>query len=299
MSDYYEKAIEAILVVDDWYRSPKHYQFLLHGQKWVEISDFFDKPKILDGEITGIYEVENVFYVVGPYGISTLNNEQYLFPHDDYVNYEYFTSCVIGNNILIVRHVCFESKGTLEFKLLDTKSKQVSDLLIETSRYGFAVVEFLNQVWIVGGHKGILQSEQLNTVQIYDPKYNALFLPQIELVQARSVCKLIVYKNKLFVFGGCFGYDKPLKSVEMYSADTNKFVLMAPMKTARYSFGCCRVGNLVYVIGGYTKDESTRQDVFLKSVEVYNLDTDTWSEGVSLPEPLSGLHACASTKKLE
>ena len=273
---------------------------MLGEQKWIEISDFFSEPKILYGEITATHEVENVFYVIAPYGISTLKNEEYLFPADKYVNYEYFTSCVIGNNILVVRQQS-ETRGTLEFKLFDTKSKQLSDLVIETSRYEFAIVEFLNQIWIVGGygHVGSSKFEQLNTVQIYDPVSKTHFLPSIEMAQARSDCKVIVYKNKLFVFGGRVGYDKSLSSVEMYSADTNKFVLMAPMKTARYSFGCCRVGNLVYVIGGYTEDGSTRQGDFLKSVEVYNLDTDTWSDGVDLPEARSGLHACAGSNKLK
>ena len=247
MPDYNEKAVEAILFGDD---SFWHWQFLLNEQKWVEINKIFGEPEILYDEITAIYEVENVFYVVGPYGILTLNNEQYIFP--SYEPYEYITSCVIGNNILVVRKYSHcEIRSTLEFNLLDTKSKQVSELLIETSRDEFAVVEFLNQIWIVGGlgHKGNSQFEQLKTVQIYDPTNKALFLPQIELVQARSYCKLIAYKNKLFVFGGRVNYEKSLKSVEMYSTDTNKFVLMAPMKIARYKFGCCRVGNLVYIIG--------------------------------------------------
>ena len=96
-------------------------------KKWLKINDFSDsKHKILDDEI---------------YGISTLNNELYKFSADGY--YEYKTSCRIGNNILVVRKNSERFSGFLELKLLDTKSKQVSDLLIETSRRYFAIVEFL------------------------------------------------------------------------------------------------------------------------------------------------------------
>ena len=188
--------------------------------------------------------------------------------------------------MLVVREYGEHGFEFLDFKLLDTKSKQISDLIVETNRSSFAAVEFLNHLWIVSGD-GIL---------VYDPVNKIQFLSPVEMVQARSDSRVIVYKNKLFVFGGCqFGEESyvPLNSVEMYSTDTNKFVLMAPMKFARYKFGCCRVGNLVYVIGGTTEGYTT-----LKSVEVYDLDTDTWTEGVDLPENLYNLHACAVTSKL-
>ena len=265
---------------------------MLDKKKWDEINDISDKLNTLKGEITGIYEIKNEFYLVGPYGISTSNNEEYKFPFNRDYHYEVITSCRIGNNLLVVREYSEESFFALDFKLLDTKSKQVSDLIVETNRTDFAAVEFLNHLWIISGD-GIL---------VYDPVNKIQFLSPVEMVQARSHSKVIVYKNKLFVFGGYIkkpqikygrSNTKYLNSVEMYSPDTNKFVLMAPMKIARYSFGCCRVGNLVYVIGGTNEEYTT-----LKSVEVYDLDTDTWSDGVDIPENLNNLHACSVTSKL-
>ena len=71
------------------------------------------------------------------------------------------------------------------------------------------------------------------------------------------------------------------------------------LKHARWCFGCLRVGNLVYVIDGRTEDGPTEDSENLKSVEVYNLDTNIWSDVVDLPEALSGSHACACTNKFE
>ena len=79
-----------------------------------------------------------------------------------------------------------------------------------------------------------------------------------------------------------------------YSTDANKFVLMAPMKIARYDFACCRVGNHVYVIGGWTTGS-----IALKSVETYNLDTDIWTDGDDSPKAPYDLHACALNNKFE
>ena len=132
----------------------------------------------------------------------------------------------------------------------------------------------------------------ITKIQTYDPVNKILYFSPIKMIQARMDHKPIVYRNKLFVFGGRDNDLKPLNSVEMYSPETNNFVMMAPMKIARYEFGCCRVGNLVYVIGGYTEDRGT------KSVEIYNLDNDTWIEGVDLPVKQSCSYACAVKNKL-
>ena len=103
--------------------------------------------------------------------------------------------------------------------------------------------------------------------------------------------KIISYKKKLFVFGGkCKGGY--LNTVGMFSPETNKFVMMAPMKIARSDFGCCRVGNLMYVVGGYGGDVATN------SFEIYNMDNNTWTDGVDFPVATFALAACAVNNKL-
>ena len=114
------------------------------------------------------------------------------------------------------------------------------------------------------------------------------------MIQARLGHRVIVYKNKLFVFAG-YGKDECLlKTVEMFSPEENKFVMMAPMKIARGCFGCCRVGNLVFVVGGWAGD-----DISTRSLEIYNLDNNTWTDGVDFPKAGWYLNACAVNNKLE
>ena len=64
--------------------------------------------------------------------------------------------------------------------------------------------------------------------------------------------------------------------------------MVAPMMRARSDFACCRVGNKVYVIGGWTGGITST-----KTVEVYNLDANTWNDGVDLPEGDWGLRGSA------
>ena len=260
---------------------------MLDEKKWVEINKF---PESV-GSIHGIFEVKNVFYVAGIKGISTFNNEFYKFPSDIVPVHKYFNrcrSCRVENNILVVRQIY---RSDVVSKLFNPISKQWSDVKIKTTRNLFDVVHYLNKVWIVGGRQ--LENDgnykERSTIQIYDPVNKTTSLSQIEMIQARSSHRVVVYKNKLFVFGGYASRNGTLNSVEMYSPDTNKFTMMAPMKIPRYGFACCGVGNIVYVIGGWTVSGKT------KSVEIYNLDTNIWFVGPNFPFNLQEmeLHGCA------
>ena len=117
---------------------------------------------MLEDKIYATYEINNTFYTIGFWGVSTLKNELCSYPAGDYD--EHNTSCLIGNNILVIRRYT-EELNVLEYKLLDTKTKQVSNLIFEMSRTYFAAVEFNNQLWFVGG---LMQIDDLITEDI-DP----------------------------------------------------------------------------------------------------------------------------------
>ena len=239
-----------------------------------------------------IFEINNICYVVGHAGISTLTNECYKFPSN--TDYFYCSSCLVGNNILVL---CVRGIFTgVESFLFDPNNKQWSGGDIETEKDKFAVVEYLNKICIVGGMERGNDGNTVihNKIEIYDTVNKTPVLLPIKMIQARCYHRVIVYKNKLYVFGGYNYDDYILSSVEMYSpADANKFVLMTSMKIARYSFGCCRVGNLVYVIGGWTRIGLTN------SVEIFNLDTNTWTDGVDFPKTTKLDLACAVNSKIE
>ena len=148
----------------------------------------------------------------------------------------------------------------------------------------------MNKVYIVGG-SDYSGWQTFNTIIIYDPATKSQVLSPIKINEARQLPKVIAYKNKLFVFGG-LGKDDILNTVEMFSPETKKFVMMAPMKIARSQFGCCRVGNFVYVVGG------ANYCCNINSVEIYNMDTNTWTDGVDFSVAEYVLQACAVNNKL-
>ena len=198
------------------------------------------------------------------------------------------TSCRVGNSILVF---CIENfDGYVECKLFNPVNKQWNYVDIETKQNWFAAAKHLNKVWIIGGRN---PSKILDTIEIYDPVDKTHELLPTNLIQGRWGHRVVVYKNKLYVFGGEHQDAGLLNTVEMYSPEEHKFVMTTPMKTARSDFGCCRVGNLVYVIGGYSLSGKTN------SVEIFNLDTHTWTDGVDFPVAEHCLLACAVNNKIE
>ena len=273
-----------------------NYQFLLDEKKWVKVKKFPESPENV--HVYGVFEISNVIYVVRGNGILTLSNEVHKLPSNK-LHY-WCGSCKVENKILVIRKV-FESLEGDESILFDAVNKQWSLLNIETGRVEFDVVHYLNKIWIVGGRDDEDDESDeyedfniFNTIQIYDLVNRKLSLSPVKMLQARYGHKVIVYKKKLFVFGGCNTRYSFSNCVEMYSPDANKFLMLAPMKNARRDFGCCRVGNLVYVFGG-----KISQNCCTDSVEIYNLDKNTWFDGTKLPFHTDVLQACAVSNKLE
>ena len=277
-----DHSIAKAIVVASAAKKEYSYQYLIDDKKWVRINNY---PQLV-GEIFGIYEINNKVYVVDKKGISTLDNEFYKLPLD--LRNIFCATCQAKNNILVYR----DTYSDPFCKLLDTKNKKVVDFSFQTTRKPensyFAVVHYLNQFWIIGGIEYYGNEyggfKPVNKIQIYDPVSKTTSLSPVKMIQARIGHSVIGYNDKLFVFGGCSG-ETILNTVEMYSPETNKFTMMASMKHARSNFAWCRVENLVYVIGG------TR--AFPKSMEIYNLDTNVWTDGVDSPVFKSNLYACA------
>ena len=288
-----KETAQAIVVADG---SNKFYQYSLNNNNWT----ISMKLTQLNVEVYGIFEIDNVCYVVNEDGISTVNQIMTIFEPNYAVHkfpsnegYDWCATCRVDSKILVICKDLFDDD--VESKLFDPINLQWIDVDIKVKRKHFAVVEYLGAIWIVGGERrgkdGKFQN--LNWIEVYDPVSKSKVLRSIKMIQARSGHKVIVYKKKLFVFGGRCEDGFPLNTVEMYSPETNKFVEMAPMKVARSDFACCRVGNLVYVVGGNIYGGGSTN-----SVEVYNIDTNTWTDGVDLPNKACHIHACVVNNKI-
>ena len=101
---------------------------------------------------------------------------------------------------------------------------------------------------------------------------------------ARSHCPTIVYKDKIYGFGGGGPSFKSMNSVIIYDPATNKWGSGTDMPTLRSGAIATLVDNAIYVIGGgFKQDNGTFK--FLPTTEIYYPDEDRWEKGPDMIMP--------------
>ncbi len=89
--------------------------------------------------------------------------------------------------------------------------------------------------------------------------------------------------GKIYAIGGS-DLSKSLNLVEEYDPLTDTWTTKAPMKTPRSAFATAVYDGKIYVIGGYAGADSHHpNNSYLNSVEMYDPETDTWTNKNSMP----------------
>ena len=142
VTENHQESPKAIVIADVY--NSNNYQYLLDEKRWTKLNKF---PEAIT-YIRGILEIINVFYVIGNKEISTLNNEVYKFPSNK--DYDWCATYPVGNNIFVV---CKENwyDDDVESSIFNPINKQWSGIDIRIKERYFAVVYYLNKIFIVGG----------------------------------------------------------------------------------------------------------------------------------------------------
>ena len=117
---------------------------------WIKLHQF----QGTEGTISGIFEINNIFYVVNIRGISTLNNEFYKYQSNEL--YDWCATCRVGNSILVVGKKY--GGDDVKFSLFNPINKQWSGTNIEIKRKLFNIVYYFNKVRITGGYERVEHS---------------------------------------------------------------------------------------------------------------------------------------------
>jgi N-acetylneuraminic acid mutarotase len=105
-----------------------------------------------------------------------------------------------------------------------------------------------------------------------------------DLAEARSHAPIIPYQGRLYVFGGGGPDFKSSNSVVYYDPSNNTWRHCADMPTKRSGSAAFLIDDKIYVVGGgYKKPDGNFQ--FLKTVEIYDPATDSWSAGPDMLQP--------------
>ena len=111
-----------------------------------------------------------------------------------------------------------------------------------------------------------------------------------DMLLKRSKFGSATHDNKIYVFGGvtCPG-GKKLKTgtrtnkAEMFDCQTNSWIELPDMPSARSECSCAVVGDNIYIIGGLKNSEKSAS----YDGEVFNTKTTTWSDLPSMNYPQS------------
>ncbi|OXU28632.1 hypothetical protein TSAR_015449, partial [Trichomalopsis sarcophagae] len=89
-------------------------------------------------------------------------------------------------------------------------------------------------------------------------------------------CGAVFFKGFLYTFGGYDIDNKIINSVERYCFEKKKWKFMSPMIEERCAPAVIVFDNHIYAIGGRGRG-SDSEDVYLDTIEVYDIETNKWS----------------------
>ena len=155
-----------------------------------------------------------------------------------------------------------------------------------------AAAGFNGKIYVIGG---FISSEWIPTNQlfIYDPIKNK-WSEDRPMPTARGALTALFVKGDLYAIGG--QSNKVLNTNEVYDTASGKWVTKAPMQIARHHAASASVDNKIYVIGGRTTLSSATENV--NANEVYDTQTEKWTEAKPMPSERSGNWATSIDKSI-
>jgi N-acetylneuraminic acid mutarotase len=130
-----------------------------------------------------------------------------------------------------------------------------------------------------------------NLTRVYSMPTNTWSLGSPAPLPVRSEGIGILRDGKLYSIGGRSGAGV-IKDLDRYHKNTDTWISLADMPTARAGLGGAVSGRYIYAIGGRTSTAPCFGGE-LDTVERYDTMTDTWSTLAPLPSPRSDLGALA------
>ncbi|XP_062385326.1 kelch-like protein 40a [Sardina pilchardus] len=154
---------------------------------------------------------------------------------------------------------------------------------IPDARCLFGLAEGENSIFVVGGKELKEGEHALDSVLIYD-RQSFKWGESDPLPYTVYAHGTVSHNGMVYVIGGKSESKKCLKRVSVYDPTKFEWKELAPMKTPRSLFGASVHNDKIYVVTGVTDDGLT------SSVEVYDIATNKWSEGVEFPQERSSLN---------
>ena len=164
-----------------------------------------------------------------------------------------------------------------------------------TARSGFAIASYENKIFVIGGSVG---DTFTGNVEVYDPITDTWQTKASMPTPRADLCASVV-NGKIYLIGGktyssTAPYYRQTSINEVYDPATNTWSTNASIPTAVQGYASTVIGNKIYIIGG-TRQSVLGSDTFTSANQIYDTETDTWTNGKSMNQPTSYGAAVATT----
>jgi N-acetylneuraminic acid mutarotase len=205
---------------------------------------------------------------------------------------------ISGVKATVVNGKIYVMAGTFNYEYDPATDNWTAKTPMPTPRIGsFGIAACQDKIYVIGGEDEALSWKGhyfLSTNEVYDPLTDTWETKE-PMPTSRRYVEANVVNGKIYVVGGMTSEDENRRYLnytalnEVYDPATDSWITKqaAPIAVARHASAV--VDNKIYIMGG---TDASQQ---LLSNQIYDVETDMWSLGASLPTNTYYAAAAATT----
>lgn len=175
---------------------------------------------------------------------------------------------VIGNSASVF--------SASDFTVSGITSSWVSKAGIVNARVQHGTVATAGKIYVFGGRN---PSTVFNSLEIYNPATNTWSVGAPMPVATRGMSVALGSNGAIYAISGVT--NTPVSNVYKYTPSTNTWVAVAPIPQKVFEAAAAATPNgKIYVFGG---EPSTAGGTSTNATRIYNIATNSWSTGASMP----------------
>jgi len=169
---------------------------------------------------------------------------------------------------------------------IDSWSQKTS---MPTARVRFTVAQYQDKVYAIGGITGYDSNSGVSLItganEMYDPATDT-WTTKESMPTPRTSMQANTVNGKIYVVSGLVDNLAPngpaLTNVtEVYDPSNNSWTTVAPIPTPVFAYASAALDNKIYIAGG--ERQAGEQSPFTNALQIYDVITNSWSTGKSLP----------------